>query len=254
MRQIITHLLLLIAVCLIILILIRKNITYENFSGDIADPKWAIVQYDDRPLGSDEQSLININKEYARKNGYEYIFLTSGYEQLPPYWIKVAAVRDLLLTNKYKGVCWIDTDAVFVNHSQSIDSLCNGDITQSFYMAGDPPLWNSGKFNAGVWFVRNSATGIDIMNYWMKCWDSVSKDWIKLGTKWKCNTMWAGPSYEQGAFIKNLVENNNYNKYIKSVPYEYLQTINPKTPGAFVLHFSGNQKKEIPQFLSTWAK
>ncbi len=233
---------------LLLLLIFRSRV--EHFTTPTS--YWAILQYDDRPLGADEHGLIALNKLYAKKHNYDYVFLNSGYEHLPPYWIKVAAVRDLLATGKYAGVCWIDTDAVFVNHAQSIDAFF-GNGSSAFLFAPDPPLW-SGKFNAGVWFVRNNATGLAIMNDWMASWEAVANDWSKNGDgTWVCKTAWAGPSYEQGAFVNTILaappERYGGVQAIQSVPYEYLQSIDAKKSNAFTLHFAGHQKTQIPAFL-----
>jgi hypothetical protein len=46
---------------------------------------WLIIQYDDRPLTELYNRLIDRNKYYCSKQGYIYKFITSEYENLPPY-------------------------------------------------------------------------------------------------------------------------------------------------------------------------
>ena len=244
----------LIGLILLLLFIINRRQGIEYFMSTAG--RWAILQYDDRPLGTNEQALIDINKLYAKKHNYDYVFLNSGYEQLPPYWIKVAAVRDLLASGKYVGVCWIDTDAVFVNHRQSIEGLFDNNSNNSnnsspsFLYSPDPPLWSS-KFNAGVWFVRNDTGGAAIMNDWFASWQLVAKDWSKDGNNvWTCKTPWAGPSYEQGAFVNTILTAPAFASATQSLPYQYLQSIDAKNPNAFTLHFAGHQKTQIPTFLN----
>ncbi len=249
MKHIFIQLILLISVLLLLLIIIKYyNKKYESFES----PTWAIVQYDDRPLSDTDKKLIDINQQYAARHNYDYFFLNNGYEHLPPYWAKVAAVHDLLKQGKHKGVCWIDTDAVFVKPSTSIDDFCNIDPTKSFYMAQDPPVHHNGNFNAGIWFVRNDTNGNSIMDHWMNCWNAVAKDWTKNGPKWHCTGTWSGPSYEQGAFIDNVFKHNELSKFIKQFSYDFLQSIDASLPNAFTLHFSSHQKAHIPSFLESY--
>lgn len=60
---------------------------------------WALVQYDDRPIPNYYQKLIDVNKEYCMKYGYEHILKTEPID-LPPWWIKVQICRDLLNSDK----------------------------------------------------------------------------------------------------------------------------------------------------------
>ena len=248
MKYILKLLLLLLLICILILILKYQYIIYESFNNNT----WAIVQYDDRQLSDNDKKLMSINHNYAKAHNYDFIYINNGYNHLPPYWAKVAAVRDIMKQGKHKGVCWIDTDAVFINHSKSIDDFCNIDPNKSFYMAKDPPIFNNNDFNAGVWFVRNDSNGNAIIDYWMKCWDSVSKDWTKNEAKWHCSGGWAGPSYEQGSFIDNIYKNETFSKFIKQFTYDFLQSIDPEQPNAFTIHFAGHYKSEIPKFLKSY--
>ncbi len=250
MKHILNKLLVLLIICLLLLLILKYYFPiFEAFENNT----WAIVQYDDRELNNNEQELVNINKKYAAAHNYDYIFLKDGYNHLPPYWAKVAAVRDVMKQGKHKGVCWIDTDAVFVNHSKSIEEFCNNEGVReaAFVMAKDPPQWNM-DFNAGVWFVRNNSHGNAVMDHWMKCWDAVMNDWTKEGTKWKCSGVWAGPSYEQGAFIENVMKNDDLRGHIAQLSYDFLQTIDWTLPNAFTIHFAGDQKSVIPRFLKSY--
>jgi hypothetical protein len=202
--------------------------------------KWAVVQYDNRPLPLNYKALQNINRKYCAHNGYKYIFIKEEMN-IPPYWRKVKIVQDLLKSNKYKGIFWLDTDAVIHNMEISLDDLLVEN--KHFYYAPDRPRWIT-SFNAGVWFVLNTDIGKQIMDEWMKVYNK--DDWMQVDGLWKTSGRWAGPTYEQGAFIKYV---KPYIKnYIHMFPWFFMQT-NIPSKEAFVLHFAANHKREIPAYL-----
>ena len=128
---------------------------------------WLIVQYDDRPIDKFDSEFMRRNEAYAKKYGYKYKFVNKGYTDLPPYWRKVALVKKLLDTDQYKGILWLDTDAVIFNVNISLDSV--GDKLKHFVKATN----SSGNqiFNAGVWTVKGTDKGKKIMKKWMDMYD-----------------------------------------------------------------------------------
>jgi hypothetical protein len=174
--------------------------------------------------------LVERNKVYCSKYGYTHIFETKKYD-LPPWWIKVKLVQETMKTNKYKGVLWLDTDAVVHNQDKSLDSIILNDL--SFYYCTDAPVWKS-EFNAGVWLVLNNIHGNDIIDTWMNSYSS--SDWTESDGKWKSSGEWAGSTYEQGAFIKYVIP--KYNTYMYKYPWRFFQSYEPSS-GTFTLHFAG---------------
>jgi hypothetical protein len=57
--------------------------------------RWAIVQYDDRPIEEPILELLRKNKEYCERHGYSYVFLNDKYHDVPPYWAKVKGVHEI---------------------------------------------------------------------------------------------------------------------------------------------------------------
>ena len=204
---------------------------------------YAVVQYDNRHLNKHKRALQQINKYYCKLHGYEYIFISKTYD-IPLYWVKVKIVKDLLHTNKYKGILWLDTDAVIHDFYSSLASICLPN--HSFYYSNELVLNgtadnNTYRFNAGVWFILNTVQGKDIIDDWFKLYDSVK--WYKQSDKWKTDGKWAGDNYEQGAFETNMINNQKYSKYIYQYPWFFFQSTDLQThlgtERIFAFHFYG---------------
>jgi hypothetical protein len=191
---------------------------------------WIIVQYDNRIIKDEYKSLISQNKAYCKKYGYDHILETKPYD-LPPYWIKVRLVKDLLATNKYKGALWLDTDAVIHDHTLSIDELLIEG--KSMYYCPDCPRWDQ-KFNAGVWIIKHDRHGQEILDKWMNSYNPT--DWTKNGTKWTTSGTWAGSTYEQGAFTHYIYP--QVEQHVHVYPWQILQSYEPG-PNTFAMHFAG---------------
>jgi hypothetical protein len=188
----------------------------------------AIVQYDDRELSKIDQDLMARNQAYCKKHGYEYIFVSEGYDNLPPYWRKTQLVKDLLFTDKYSGILWLDTDACVFDMDRKLSTI---ELAKYyFYFSKD---MHGSKFCAGVWMVKNSRIGKEIMTKWIDAYNPES--WRNKNGVWRTNNTWAGPMYEQGAFEKHILP--HYIKYMKEYPHTMLQSIDWNNPDTFILHF-----------------
>lgn len=209
-----------------------------------ATQTWAIIQYDNRKLTEIDRDLCARNKQYAALHHYDYIFLTDGFEDYPPYWAKVASVCKYL--PHYQGILWLDTDAVVIDVHRKISDLFKDD--ESFVMCPDPPLWPS-SFNAGVWAVRNTDTGRAIMQDWMVAYTGVSDQWSLKQSKWVCTGKWAGDAYEQGAFTRHILPTYLY--HIAVLHWSVFQGTLATRSGAFALHFAGNKKRWRQSFINS---
>jgi len=239
---------------------LRNNKTSHNMKTKKNRKTYLILQYDNRNIKPKFKSLMNINKKYCSLYGYDYILDTNEYN-LPPYWIKVMLVDKLLQTNRYKGILWIDTDAVINDFSISLDSICchNKSIYYSYefferYDKDSHDLSSQYRFNSGVWFVLNDRIGKEIMNAWFKLYDP--KKWKLKNKKWECiDCEWGGLEYEQGSFEKYIIP--KYKKYCKQYKYSFFQSTSikdvDKEDPKFIYHFYGSvfKKKEITNFLKT---
>jgi hypothetical protein len=228
-----------IVVIILAIILLCINIyRHPTYTG----PKWIIIQYDDREIKEIYKPLIERNKKYCKMHGYQHIFVKSGYTDLPPYWRKVQLTIDTLKNNpSCKGVMWLDTDAAFADYNKKIEDYVKSE--KSMYIAKQ----SNGPINSGVWFVKNDAKGLEIMNNWMESYKKTK--WTKNGNTWETTGSFGGPNYEQGAFI-DLV----YPNYIAETEYYEWYILQSQVPSkeVFTVHFFGGQDSACKTFTSTY--
>ncbi len=206
----------------------------EGFSERLEKP-WAVLQFDDRPLSTTFEKLQAQVKQYCSLHHYDHIFIKES-EDIPPYWQKVHLAKTLLEKKQYKGVLWLDTDAVIHDMKKPIDSFLKEG--KSFYYSPDSPKWSS-NFNAGVWMVVDNPDGHMIMDEWMKEYKKAS--WKKHNGQWKSLGQWAGETYEQGSFSNKILP--KHKDKLERLPWQVLQSDFPEE-NSFTLHFAGPDKDE----------
>lgn len=216
-----------------------------------------VVCYDNRK-NDDITKLKSINTTYCKKNGYDFKFYDkyNDENEYPQYWLKVKIMCDVLKSNKYDYVMWIDSDACFYNHNIRIENIfkCFGK-NNIFVMSHDRETDGLSPFNAGVWIVNNNHHGLDFMNDWLNKYNS--KEWtVHDKVKWVCKECadgvckecpWGGKSYEQGSCL-DLLSSDKYISNILYVDSSILQEISP-SEYTFVLHFYGPEKSKIKDFI-----
>ena len=222
-------------------VLLNKNSLIENFS-----LPWLVYQYDDRELSDIDLKFMDFVKKYCEKHQYIYKFESTPVPDLPPYWVKVKKVKELLDSNQYQGILWLDTDALIVDSERTLSSFfINASI--SMIVSRDSVAFSHGPFNAGVWIVKNDAHGRDIMSDWMNLYNP--NDWTKENGKWTSSGAWSGDTYEQGSFVKHILP--KHDNHIHFVNWDVFQDILPN-PDAFTLHFAAYQKNSRQYFLDTY--
>lgn len=205
--------------------------------------KVTVLQFDDRTV---EQlglmvPLLHANAAYAARHGYDYQFIQRTSLDLPVYWLKPRLCRHFL-ENGSDIVAWLDTDAVVHDQSRRIEDIFEG--SEVMVGAPDHPRWNQ-PFNAGVFFVRGPG-GARIMEAWSGLFAGTA--WIRTDTAWVCETEWAGPDFEQGAFNAHLLSGLIADGALRLIDWEVLQSPQA-TPSAFTLHFAGDFKAGLPAYL-----
>jgi hypothetical protein len=205
----------------------RKNVGLADQVKGGGGKPFAIVQYDDRPVCERDSAGIERNREYSKRHGYDHIFLKEGHADLPPYWRKVKAVNDAIVSDKYRGVLWLDTDAYIHNNDIELGSLLEDG--RDIYIANDT---TNNKFNAGVWLVRNTDVGKKIMTTWLSKYNPSA--WKKKEDgKWTTDSRWSGIDYEQGAFEEGVMPHFSAN--IKQMERDYFNSLD-KGAGTFIVH------------------
>lgn len=208
--------------------------------------KVALLQFDNRPAAQlgPLTRLMHRNAAYAKRHGYDYHFFPDAHFDLPVYWQKPSLMGEVLKRG-YDLALWLDTDAVVHDPDRRPETLFEG--SEIMVGAPDNPHWAQ-PFNAGVFAVKNagSAAGAALMDRWAGLFAGTA--WTRTATAWICQSEWAGPDYEQGAFNARLLDELTASGALRLLPWQALQSPEP-TPGAFTLHFAGPFKANLAAYL-----
>lgn len=199
--------------------------------------KIALVCYDNRLENPRIEKLKKRNQSYCIAHNYEFLFFAkhNGDDYLPPYWLKVKIVKEVLESNKYDLVMWIDSDACFNDFSVSLDNLFQVfGLERHFFICGPDKCLAS--FNAGVWIVKNKPEAKQFMSEWLAQFPPHRWSRKKNG-RWKCPGIWAGSDYEQGAG-RALLLSQKWNKAVIWMDEPIIQSPGITKDG-FIFHFSG---------------
>lgn len=187
--------------------------------------------------------LLHRNGLYAERHGYEHMFVQKAAYDLPVYWQKVAMARRLMEAG-YDAALWLDTDAVVHDLDRPLDALFEAD--EAMVAAGDNPFWSS-PFNAGVFAVRAAdGHGLSLTGRWLDLFRGTR--WTRTPTAWECQEEWAGPDFEQGAFVAHLLADATASGELRLADWRLLQSPFP-VEGAFALHFAGPFKANLPAYV-----
>ena len=202
--------------------------------------------YDEWPEYSKYSTVIN--EMYAKKWNYDYKFIQHSPEKIPPYWLKVHDIFNLL--PQYDAVMYLDLDAVFYDFDSSIEQFVEyvdgyNDNKFDIYIGNDPVPLYGGTANAGAFIVRNTPFSANFLSTWFSsCFSknntlkNVCAAWTYDSgkNKWGCDGCgYTGIHYEQGVFntLLQLYSNN-----IAVIHKSTMCNFNPDVP-SFVLHLMG---------------
>jgi hypothetical protein len=181
-----------------------------------------------------------INREYCRRYGYSFEVLRAPRQvERCPIWFKVRGVAELLQSSDF--VLFLDADAYFIDHSQSIEVLIGEHMGDASMLIGTDRLnkdfaFSDSNANCGVFLVRHNQTGFGILDDWWRA-PSQDKAWL-----------WRWPP-EQGAF--NYVVRPRWNAgQIKVIPYIHLNG----SDGVFIRHLMGFSNLDRLRLLRDEAK
>lgn len=223
-------------------------------SGSDKDELICLLQYDNRTderLGA-QADLMNLNRELCDSlDNCNYHKIQEEAER-PVYWEKVFRANKLMKDHpECDVVAYLDSDAHVRRGNVDFFSKMMGD--KDFLSSDDVAFDFHGRkpFNAGVWAVRNTNKGRQIMNDWEILYEGSRWKKNEETGEWhcpKCN--WAGSSYEQGSFSHVL---KRHGGSIETVSYKELNNHRCNVPQkeiqASVCHFLGEKKEHIPDYI-----
>ena len=187
-----------------------------------------------------------LNKKYCNRWGYDFKIINHDISEIPPYWLRVKDLVELLKSN-YDIICYMDVDAAFNDHDIELTQLLKyiedtADKTYDIFIGSD--VAEEKILNSGVFIVKNNKWTRQFIKTWLNnCIDDngnlqgVCESWIYNNNKWNCNNcVWAGYSYEQGN-LENMYNKNilNAKNHIAILDKPYFSNRNTSIP-SYIRH------------------
>lgn len=195
--------------------------------------KIAFVTFENRDEDYIRLHDLNVEK-YCKYWGYEYIRVTENDSGMSPYWYKVLLIYNLMKTNKYDYLFWMDSDTVINNFNIDLgdDILCkyNSDI----FIAPDNVKYDI--INSGLFIVRNSEIGKKFMEDWLDLYLPMCEN-----GDGKLKGVWAMSCYEQGTQNQLIFE--KYSKYTTILDQNIFNNRDKCDSSVFITHYYGKKGK-----------
>lgn len=237
-----------ILIFLIIIKILIELYFYNSISIDNSKQyKIAIITTEDRQ-NLNFVKLHNRNiSDYCKKWNYEYhIKITC---KLPVYWCKMEHVLQLLETNKYDYVMWMDSDTIINDFDTSLNSVIKYCNEKDIIIGTDDTILsvkdlvyrkqNNNK-NAGVFLIKNSEIG---KSFLQNCLNTLTNKCIKKNGKLKGK--WASyPCYEQGVMNHLINTNPIYHDSTFQLTKNILVNSNLCRKNTFITHYYRANEKD----------
>jgi hypothetical protein len=196
----------------------------------------AITTLETRKL--DYLELHNLNLDnYCKRHNYTYLFkdIYNNDLNLPIYWKKIQLVLELLNSDKYDYVMWMDSDTIICDNDIKLEYILNKN-DKSIFIGKNLITTLSKDYNAGVFIIKNDTIGKKFLNdcidIYLSRYECLDKGIYRLIGDW------AGRCYEQGIMNELLKSKYKSNLYIVE-EYLFMNNSSPIT-NIFILHlFSG---------------
>ena len=225
----------------------------------VLDPKdiCVLMLYDDYYAKLAEVTIDKNVKQYCDLHGYTLI--SHKIENIDngrsPQWQKIQVSIDVLKTNKFKWLFFLDTDCLIMNSTIKLESII--DDNYSFIVPAhniepiDTPIKNNQGTNCVItsqYFVKNDKTGIDILQ---DIWDA--KEWpidIDINT-FDYEGRQARITIDKPIFkdkVKIVPEKTLNRFWYMNNPFMVLHTPgannNVWQPGDFIVHVTGYNRED----------
>jgi hypothetical protein len=129
------------------------------------------------------QNVANItipNKEsYCKKHNYDFKYHKGRLSDRHPGWDKILYIKEIMSTNEYDYVVWVDNDAYITNKEIRFDFICNENPSKKLMIASEDTnrgitslnpnldynqLHNLRIVNTGVMILKNDDWTINFLN------------------------------------------------------------------------------------------
>jgi hypothetical protein len=171
----------------------------------------------------------DLNKDYMWDNTNEYIFV----------WSKASLIKKHLINYDY--LFFIDSDAIFENHEQTIDSFIDKNFTnETCLLLGTDCItknvcYKKNKLNTGTIIAKNTDKTFEILDKWIQAPNT------KLCHEWKY-------VHTREQECLNIIKNKYNYKEIKIVDYYKINGID----GPWIKHYMGVQHDKRCKILNLY--
>jgi hypothetical protein len=210
--------------------------------------KLLVLQIEDR---KDEflNSLMQKNRLVCLQNGIEYMHMKSGPPDVAVYWSKVFELDRIMNSRKdIDMIMWLDSDAFFAQfQTMNPFMLVKMHPKYVIWISPDAPPKYHAPFCAGAFLIKNDTEGRKLIRYWR---DLYNKDrWVLKDGRWSTIGDFAGPDYEQGAFIDYMLKNDSWKNRICTLPYYVFNEVECEFPNPLTIsiHLAGHYKDDHKQ-------
>lgn len=196
----------------------------ENYSSKTTSI--AFITYENR-----KEKYIDLHDrniyDYCMLYGYDYIRLDKSYDDISPYWYKIKCVKNMLDSNNWKYIIWLDSDTFINNFNIDIGKILNQYNSDIFVASDNHPLYDI--VNAGVFVVKNSNIGKKFMEDWIFSYNKLCYTNNSLKGKW------AMSCYEQGQLNKLI--GDKYHKNTTLLDNNVVSNKGTCDKNTFIIHY-----------------
>jgi len=111
-----------------------------------------------------------INSKYCEEKGYTYFCeknstkIRTSLEDRSPHWYKIKLIREILNTDIFNYILFLDADAIISDFNQEIEDF----IDDEFNMVFAEDIGHHSSMNTGVFLVKNSEWSKNFLDTWWK--------------------------------------------------------------------------------------
>jgi hypothetical protein len=199
-------------------------------------------------------------EEYCKKHNYSFKYHKGRLSNRHPGWDKILLLKEVLESDKYDYVVWIDNDAYITNQEIRFDFICNNNPDSKLIIASEDnyrnvknlnpdldytELHNLRIINTGVFILKRDKWSIDFLN---KVWETKSNTnrGVEFSHQEITNNQFTYDywPFEQGAIHIVLSQSNtNDYKIVNSEILNKFRVFHKKQN--FICHFVGEGSNHI---------
>jgi hypothetical protein len=172
------------------------------------------------------------------------------------YWCKLFVVRELLESDRYDYVMWLDSDTILTDSTVDFARVLRS-YESHFYAGFDHSDFFDGPgrydyINAGVFIVRNSKVGKKMMRMLTELFNSSNFQRMCVDPSTKAlKGMWSGSCYEQGAM--NEILERDFRTQVTILPRRYVWN-GHICSGDFIVHLMRGSSEERERCFHPYVK